>query len=182
MNKMTITAIAAAVGLAFGTFVAAADMSKPDYAAAKERIKSEHRTAKAACDPLKGNAQDVCVAEAKGRQSVALAELSASYEPTRKHRDEARMAKVQADYSVAKEKCDDQAGNAKDVCLKEAAAAQTAAKADLKAQRKVADARKDASADKNTAEYRVAKEKCDALAGDAKEACVQDAKARYGKS
>src|SRR6201989_2268829 len=59
MNKTTTTAIAAAVGLAFVTFAAAGDMSKPDYTAAKERIKSEYRTAKAACDPLKGNAQDV---------------------------------------------------------------------------------------------------------------------------
>jgi hypothetical protein len=34
------------------------------------------------------------------------------------------MAKVDADYAVAKEKCDDFSGNAKDVCVKEAKAAQ----------------------------------------------------------
>jgi hypothetical protein len=59
---------------------------------------------------------------------------------------------------------------------------QTAAMADAKAQRKIADARKDASADKNDADYAVAKEKCEALAGDVKETCVQDAKTHYGKS
>jgi hypothetical protein len=31
------------------------------------------------------------------------------------------------------------------------------------------------------AQYKVAKERCDALSGDAKEACVKDAKARYGQ-
>ena len=44
------------------------------------------------------------------------------------------------------------------------------------------DARKDAASDKRDANYAVAKEKCDALAGDAKNTCMSDAKARYGKS
>ena len=42
------------------------------------------------------------------------------------------IAKAEADYRVAKEKCDDSAGNAKDVCLKEAKAAEAAAKAEAK--------------------------------------------------
>jgi len=46
---------------------------------------------------------------------------------------------------------------------------------------KQAEARKDASADKREAEYKVAIEKCDALAGPAKDACVSSAKSRYGK-
>ena len=36
--------------------------------------------------------------------------------------------------------------------------------------------------DKRDADYKVAVEKCDALAGSAKDACVKDAKVRYGKS
>ena len=39
----------------------------------------------------------------------------------------------------------------------------------------------DASKDKLDADYKVAAEKCDAMAGDAKSACVASAKARYGK-
>jgi hypothetical protein len=42
--------------------------------------------------------------------------------------------------------------------------------------------RKDAAADKRDADYAVAKEKCDALAGAAKDACVGSAKANFGKS
>jgi hypothetical protein len=35
--------------------------------------------------------------------------------------------------------------------------------------------------DKRDADYAVAKAKCDALAGDAKDICMNDAKAQYGK-
>jgi hypothetical protein len=84
-------------------------------------------------------------------------------------------------------------GNDKDVCVKEAKAQYTKAKADAKvdrvasdtsqnAMKKTADARKDAAEDKRDAEYKVAVEKCDSLAGAAKDTCVRDAKARYGKS
>ena len=101
-------------------------------------------------------------------------------------------------------RCDDNAGNVKDVCVKKAKAAAVAAKADAKTQMKVADAnkeaaktsaqatdkaieksadaRKDAAAAKRDADYVVAKEKCDAFAGDAKGSCLSEAKARFGKS
>jgi len=83
---------------------------------------------------------------------------------------------------VAKEKCDDLAGNAKDVCVKEAKAAHDSAKADLKAHKKIVNAEQDALDTKMTAEYKVAKEKCDALSGDPKDTCVASAKARYNQS
>jgi len=51
----------------------------------------------------------------------------------------------------------------------------------FKANTKTADAIKDASAEKATAEYKVAKEKCDNLAGNAKDVCEKEAKARFGK-
>lgn len=144
------------------------------------------------------------MAEAKGREKVALAQLHATNEPSEKARYEARIAKADAVHSVAKERCDDRSGNDKDVCMKEAASAHTAALADAKAQMKTADAnkdaivksekagaqadkkiavaRKDAAEDKRDAAYAVAKEKCDALAGDPKELCIKDAKVKYGKS
>jgi hypothetical protein len=39
-----------------------------------------------------------------------------------------------------------------------------------------------ATEEKRDADYRVAIEKCDALVGAAKDACVRDARMRYGKS
>ena len=55
-----------------------------------------------------------------------------------------------------------------------------AALADAKADKKVIEARSDAREDKRKAEYKVATEKCDALAGAAKDQCVSAAKTQYG--
>lgn len=193
MNKLNINAMALAVGLAFSAGAIAEVVSKDDYQAGKDRISADYKTAKVACASLSGNAHDICSAESKGREKVAMAELESGYKPTAKNRYDVRITKAEATYAVAKEHCDDLAGNAKDVCVKEARANETAAKADAKAQmktsdanttanEKTADARKDSTADKLDADYGVAKEKCDAYAGSAKDNCLDQAKARFGKS
>ena len=92
------------------------------------------------------------------------------------------VAKADSAYAVAKEMCDEKGGNAKDVCVAEAKAAHTKAMADAKVAEKVGDARQDAADDKSTADYKVAVQKCDSLAGDAKAACITAAKTRYNKS
>jgi hypothetical protein len=198
MNKSTITAIAAAICLSFSAGAMA--MSKADHKAAKEKIEAEYKSAKAGCDRFSANENDICMAKAKGTEKVALAELEAAYQPGIKASYNVGIAKAEAAYSVANEKCDDLAGNTKDVCVKKAKAEQTAAKADAKAQMKSADAKKDAAkargqankeineahqdaaVDKRDADYAVAIEKCDALAGNSKDVCVDKAKRRFGKS
>lgn len=142
MNR--ITGIAAAIALAFSVGAMAQSMSKADYKAGKDKITAEYKSAKAACASLSGNAKDICVAEAKGKEKVAKAELEASYKPSVKTRQGVGIAKAEADYSVAKEKCDDMAGDAKKACVKEAKAAETRAKADAKAPAKTSDANKPA--------------------------------------
>jgi hypothetical protein len=148
---------------------------------------------KGACSPLSGNAKDICTAEAKGKYNVAKAEAEAARDNTPKARENARIAHAQANYDVAIEKCDDLAGNRKDVCVKEAKAELVKAKAHANVDRvvtdtqkdaatKQADARKEANEDKRDAEYKVAIAKCDALEGPAKSACVSSAKVQYGKS
>ena len=192
MKTLNIKAIAIALSLACSAGAMAQGLSKADYQAGKDRIAVEYKTARGACNSFSGNANDICAAEAKGQQNVALAELEASYKPSAKAKYKVRVATAEADYAAAKEKCDDLAGNPKDVCVKQAKATQIAAKADAKAQLKTtaanstasekgADARKDARADKTDADYAVAKEKCEVLAGAAKDQCLGDAKARYGK-
>jgi hypothetical protein len=91
---------------------------------------------------MKANAKDICMAEAKGKEKVALADLEVTYKPSTKARYEARVARADAAMRVAKEKCDDLAGNAKDVCRKEAETAHVAGKADAKAQMKTVDAKR----------------------------------------
>ena len=170
-----------------------ASMSKDGHGTAKTHAGMQYRIDKDACAPLAGNARDVCMTEAKGNEKIALAEADAAYANTPKSREKARMAHVQAARDVAVEKCDDLAGNAKDVCVKQADAVLVKGKADAKVDRvaadathdaavKKSDARREASVDKRDADYEVAIEKCDSLAGAAKDACVGSAKAQYKKS
>ena len=204
MNRRRISAISLAIGLAFSAGAMAENMSKEQYKSGKAGIATDYKTDMAACGAYAGNAKDICKAEADGREKVARAELEAGYKPSNDASYKLRVAKAEAVFAVAKEKCDDKSGNVKDVCVQEAKAVSVAAKADAKAQRKTSDAnaaavatsnkasnlagekgaaaRKDAAADKRDADYAVAKEKCDAFAGDAKSSCMSDAKARYGKS
>ena len=160
----------------------AATMSKAEYNADKSRISADYKADKAACAPLAANAKDICMEEAKGKEKVARAELE--YRSSGKAKDQTKLLEVKAKsaYEVAKEKCDDKAGNDKDVCVKEAKAIETRALADAKMGKEIGEAKKDASEDKRDAEYKVAVEKCDALAGDAKASCITAAKAKFGKN
>ncbi len=135
MNKLNITAIATAIVLAFsaGT-VAAQSMSKDEYKAAQKSIAADYKSASASCGSLKANAKDVCIAEAKGKEKVAKAELEARHKPGEKAAYSVSIAKAEADYAVAKEKCDDKSGADKTACVKEAKAVEARAKADAKAQ------------------------------------------------
>ena len=201
MSKLMISMfVAAGLGVA-GLAVAedyslkntSAPMTRDGYALAKKNADAQYKMDTEACSSLSGNARDICAAEAKGRDNVTKAEAEAAYENTPKARQGARVARAQATYDVSLEKCDDLAGNPKDVCVKEAKAGLVKGKADAKVDRvtadtrqeagaKQAEARKDANADKRDAEYKVAIEKCDALAGPTKDACVSNAKVEYGKS
>jgi hypothetical protein len=198
------------IGLAVPTIAIAATMTSQEYSQAKERAATDYKAAIARCDSLSGNPKDVCKAEAKALEVKAKAEAEAAYKNTDKARRDARLEIAEADYAVAKAKCGALAGNTKDVCVKEAKAAEikakadakatekiaaarqdaaehkakateTKAKADAKATEKIAAARQDATADKRDADYKVALEKCDALAGEAKDSCVANAKAKFGK-
>lgn len=202
MKKLTIIAIAAA-GFMFSTSAIAQTIFTRDHNASLERINSEYAADKNNCQSLAGNAKDICMAEAKGKEKVAKADLDAAKKNTKKARYDARVVKAEADYSVAKEKCDDKAGNEKDVCLKEAKAIEVSAKADAQAQMKISKANnkankeaaaarkdvsetsthalRDAATDKREANYAVAREKCDSLAGNAKDECINEAKVLYSK-
>ncbi|MEP7099713.1 MAG: hypothetical protein ABI781_04345 [Burkholderiales bacterium] len=173
-------AIFSAMFAAGGAF--AATGNKTDYSAAKDRISAEYKADKAACDAFSGNKKDICVEQAKGKESVAKAEAEYNYTGKPADQNKIAVAKADGDFAVAKEMCDDKGGNDKDVCKTEAKSAHTKAIADAKMSKKVGEARKDAAEDKRDADYKVAAEKCDALAGDAKAACVSAAKAKFNKS
>jgi hypothetical protein len=127
---------AAALALAFAGPVFAADsMSKDEVKAEKDRISSEYKANKEKCKDMKGNEKDVCMAEAKGHEKVAKAELAAKQNDTPKNRYDVAVAKADMDYNVAKEKCDDMKGNEKKQCNKDAKAAHDSAKQQAKSER-----------------------------------------------
>src|SRR5688572_33295969 len=53
----------------------ATGMDRSAYTAERERIEKDLKAAKAKCDPMKGNEQDKCKAEAKYNEQAAKADL-----------------------------------------------------------------------------------------------------------
>ena len=180
-NVFNFKASLIVAGLLAMPMAQAATMTKDAYKSGKDGISSQYKTDKAACNAMTANAKDICAEQAKAKEKVARAELEYGY--TGKARDGTKVMEVKAKtaYAVAKEKCDDQAGNAKDVCRKEAKAVEVKALADAKMAKQVGEARSDAAGDKRDADYKVAAEKCDALSGDPKTNCMNSAKAKFGK-
>ena len=159
-------------------------------------IEATYKSAMAQCKTMNGNAKDICEKEAKGNENIANADLDAKDKPSDSTHYKARLARADAAYEVAKERCDDQSGNAKDVCKKDAQAAHVKAKEDAKVKRTeeapsnmtpqnkaadVSEARKDAAQATRDAEYKAAKERCDALPAASKDACVNDAKTHFAQ-
>ena len=187
MTTFKLSSLAQAVAICAGAVLfagsaAAADKGdKAAYEQAKAGAKAAYDGDKKACDSLGGNAKDICVAEAKAKRTRVEENAEVGYQNTPKAREHAAHEIAEADYQLAKERCDDKAGNEKDICVKEAKAAMTKVQADAKAAQKGTEARMDASKDKLDANYKVAVEECDRLAGDSKSACLASAKTRYGK-
>lgn len=176
-----LTRIAAATLLACTLAPAAwaEPLAPADLRVAKERAEDVYKADKAACMNFSGNARDVCQAQAKGKERVTLAEIE--YRQTGKQADAVKVGQARADgeFEVAKERCDDLAGQPKSLCLTQAKASHTKAEADAKLATTVGEAQTDARQDKMAADRKVAAEKCEILAGDAKGACLAEVKARF---
>lgn len=126
--------LATVLGLSLLTLSAAQaqTMSKADYKANKAKIIETYKTDKAACKTQSGNAKEVCSEEAKAKEKVALAELEFIYTGKPADQNKVLVVKARTAYDVAKERCDDQAGNAKKLCVQEAKAAEQKALAEAK--------------------------------------------------
>ena len=126
--------VAAAIAALFALSAAQAQtMTSAEMGAAKDRIAADYKSARATCDAMAGNAKDICVEEAKGKEKVAKAELDYKRSGKAEDMSKVAMAKAEAEYEVAKERCDDKTGNDKDACRSQAKAAEAKAKADAKA-------------------------------------------------
>jgi hypothetical protein len=102
-------------------------MSKDAFEAAVQKIEAQGKSERKACDTRRGRAAELCTKEAKAREKIAKAELEAQYEPGPESWQEARNVKADAEYAVAREKCDDLKGAAKDRCVTSAKSTREAA-------------------------------------------------------
>jgi hypothetical protein len=190
-HQHVIGMMAAALALACGAAAPAQSMSQAAYKTRYESIAAQSRAAQAACRSFAGNRRDICLAEAKGNEAVAQAELKAAYSPGSQARYELSAARAQANYRIAREKCDDGAGRAKDVCVQEAWAAQASAEADARSQLKSAsavparkadtDATRAASRESqesHAAAFAATKARCDTYAPEARARCLNTARQR----
>jgi len=92
-----------------------------------DRIEAVYKADKEACERFRDNAKDICQAEAKGRERVANAEVAYRESGSESDRMKVAETKANADYEVAKERCDDRPRDAQDLCKKDAKAAEMSA-------------------------------------------------------
>jgi hypothetical protein len=180
--KTSYAVLLVGAALVWGGHVRAANAeTKAAYAQARDAAAASYKSARKQCDAITGNPKDLCIAEARAARIHADEEAGAAYKNTLKAYTQARMRIASANYDRDRVRCGAVTGNDKDVCLAQAKAVLVAAQADAKADKKTIEARTEAQEDKRTAAFRVAREKCDAFAGAAKDQCVSAAKSAYGE-
>jgi hypothetical protein len=180
-TRFAVACVLAILGSAPATAVTRLS-SADEFKAGKARADAELLVDRAACDKLSGTPRDVCREQARGKEMVAKAELDLAHTGSRKSQDRLAAVRMKTAYDVARTQCNDKAGAAKIVCTKDAQAVRAKAEADLKLGQHVTTAKRDAAEDRRNAEYKLAAEKCDAMAADPRAACMAAAKAKAGKS
>jgi len=105
-----------------------APLTEARYEAAQAAIDRQFEADRKACERARRSARDVCHAQAKGRQKAEHARLDARYRPSPDTVEAAKFAIADANFEVAKAKCDALKGRAESRCMREAKAARVAAR------------------------------------------------------
>jgi osmotically-inducible protein OsmY len=184
MKTLLATLLATAAGAAFAAAPTAALNHDPaTYRNVSQKAATEYKAATAKCDAKSGNDKDVCVAEAKAVRARTESDAIAKYNNSEKGRASARSKVAEADYEVAKAKCDAKSGADKDSCMDNAKSVRTAALADAKAGREgtsavgaSGSAGLVASTDTKDPAKAAAVAKCEQVAGNANTGCLVDSK------
>jgi hyperosmotically inducible periplasmic protein len=183
MKKQLIaTLLASAAGSSFAFAPTAALNHDPaTYRNVTQKASADYKSATAKCTRMSGNDKEVCMAEAKAARAHAEADAVAQYNNTAAGREKARIKLADADFTLAKARCDAKSGVEKDDCLNNAKSVHTAALADAKAGRDTTVAATGSSTTSTTvtgdARAQAAADQCARMAGSAKTACLIDNKA-----
>lgn len=110
-------------------------LSREAYDTERDRIDATFEAETDRCGGLGGNARNVCRAQAGAQRKVARAELDARLKNTDRATYQARQARIESEYEVARQKCGDHSGNSRDSCLREAKATLDKAKTEAQSER-----------------------------------------------
>ena len=136
MKTLIATLLATAAGASFAAAPTAALNHDPvTYRNLTQKAETEYRAATAKCDAKSGNDKDVCMAEARLARTRTEADALSKYNNTAAGRARAHTNVADAEYDLAKAKCDAKSGADKDSCMDNAKSVHTAALADAKAAR-----------------------------------------------
>jgi hyperosmotically inducible protein len=171
MKLLIATLLATAAGASFAAPTFALNHDPATYRNATQKAAADYRDAIAKCDAMKDNAKDVCTAQAKLARTETEAKALSKYSNSPASREKARTNLAEAEFTLAKARCDGKSGADKDDCMNNAKSVHTAALADAKADRTSSAAGKG-----TTAATAAAVDKCAQAAGDTKTACVIETK------
>lgn len=185
--------LAAAMALGLGTagwgWAGSATMSKQAYKAEQQRIETQQKGERKACERLKGNALDLCRARAKAKAISAKAELELSYEPGPDAERQAKETIADAEYDVARVRCKAMRPKARDACVTQAKGKREAAKRlamvekvdAVAAARRKLQRKSTAAPETPQARYAGQKARCNML-GEERDECLADLQRRFHKS
>jgi hyperosmotically inducible protein len=184
MKTLIATLLATAAGVSFAAAPTAALNHDPaTYNNVKLKGDAAYQAAAAKCKAMSGSDKNVCTAEANLARTRAETDALSQYNNTPQGRQRARTVVANAEYDVAKTRCDAMNGAEKDDCLNNAKSVHTAALADAKAGT-AASSSTGASAggalvsgtDTRDPAKAAAVDKCAQAGGDAKTGCVIETK------
>ncbi len=185
-----IACLAAALACG-GSGFAAPLLSKDELKANKVRIEEQFDQAQSRCKRVEGHARELCNEKARGERDIQAAELQMRSEPTIENDQKLRLAKAEAAYSVALVNCKAMLGAARSVCRDDAKSVFESARAEAKLHQEVVAQNlnsesqvreRTARADRVAqAQFNAARERCEMLPGEARTACLADARQRFGR-
>jgi len=190
MKTLIATLLATAAGTCFAQApTVGLNHDASIYRNATQKAASDYKAATEKCEAMSGNGKDICMAEAKVARVRGENQALAKYSTSPKSHEKALSNVADAEFALAKEKCDDKEGADKDSCMDNAKSVHTAALADAKADRSASTASGSSAAGATaagaglvtTTETRDgvkagAVDKCAQMGADAKTGCLVETK------
>jgi hypothetical protein len=140
------------------------------YKAAVARANEERMLALRDCEKFAGDTKSMCRTEANIAQTKSVATAKAENLGTAESLTQAERDNVDADWTLAKEKCNAFGGDTKAECLVKARTAHDTSIAEI-----------NTNVDKQNAQWKAAVAECSELAGTYRGTCMAEARAKYGR-